>query len=414
MNDTRAFLNKKGQGVAFKEGFDSYFKRKPTPEWNEMVEQGIMETPFLETELPKGSLRGLEEAALLESEKPISMWNRLHLWAEENPIASKIMRADDVARSVYNFEDLVYKYHLFKEYKKRGMSPKEAAKWVKGGMFDWSNRPLIVEKLRFIPFLPSVTYQFARTMGFLFQEKPASMTLKVALTMAAWQLARDGMKKKCGLTDEDEKAMGKQGLRYSQIPLPWTDENGKNYVFDTQAFIPFYDIINLPTADVYAQHPFKKTLLKTLPMSVRPLLSFFNIGAFGEEVYNPDDPLDVNAGKTLRKIFLGLRPGLAGQYWYRWQRNIEKGDELREPFAEKMIIEPLFGNIEHIDFGEKQTREHRRLFFALARMLKDKRSLKLRYNKGYISESKYDKELEILDRRLEMIKKQRKAIFWSE
>lgn len=414
INDTKAFLNKPAQIKAFREGIDSFFRRKPTPEWKTMSEHGIAQTVFLDTEIPAHTMKYIEEAMALDTRKPLSLSDKLTILAEETPVVGDIMKLDQVARAVYNFQDLIYKYYLYKTYLGRGLSPKEAARMVKGGFFDWSNRPRIIEKLRFIPFIPSVTWQFARTLSFLFKEKPVSMMMKTAFTAGAFTLLREGMMQVCGISKEENERAGKFGIKMTQVPVPWTDDNGYNQALDIKSFVFLYDAINILPLDENDTEWWKSAALKSLPMAIKPLLSIVNVDTWGNDVYNPDDPMKHNMGKLARSMFLAYRPGLLGQYEYRWQRNIERGEELQESFAEKMILEPMFGNVEHFKISNKIQREMGSIAGAMKRLHSDYAKLSIQKQTGQINDDVYQKQRDVLVKRMELLEKRHRNVLYGK
>ena len=412
MADTKAFMDRQGQIEHFVESYQGFFKRNPTKGWNEFVEEGITETTFLEELIPRETLSAFDEASAIEHPvMPMSLTSKAGLYLEQNPVAKNVMKFDKMLQSVYQFEDLAYKYHLFQSLRKRGISQKEAGRIVRGTFPDFLDKPEIVNTLKFIPFVPSLTYQFARTYGFMLREKPATTTAKIGVAVMANNLLKQSIMDMRGMTEDENRRAGRLGIKWHQIPLPMSDRKGNDMVLDQRGIIPLFEVMNIPFHDEV--EPIKTNVARLSPMVAKPFLSVLNIGAFGQPIYDDNDPASVQAMKIGKSIQMGLRPGMLGHYWARMVANDARGEENKKSLFQIAIAEPMLGRIDNYTMSKRIRIESSIQISELISINTKRAKIESKRKKGLISEKKAA-ELQALEKRkLDILQKRHEATMLS-
>ncbi len=289
---------------------------------------------------------------------PLSLAERMALWAETNPAASRLLASDVFAEKLYRAEDQVYKYYLYRTLRERGLSPEQAEYRTSRTFFDYSDVPPIVRAAnRFIPFAPNVTWQFTRILGTALRDRPATTTLKLALLLYGYAFMREQFMRAAGITEQDERNMGKLAPEWYEVPLPITDSKGRNLKVSLLWLLPFGEIFflsDLLAGDQDVERGLVAAARKFLPMSLQPVATAVSgRGPFGEKVLRGTETREEAAEKMGWAVLKGWLPGLLGQYWDRLYQNAAAGEERQKPWWEKALVEPITGRIEHFRPEEK-------------------------------------------------------------
>jgi len=248
--------------------------------------------------------------------------------------------------------------------------------------------------------MPQVMYNYAKTYGFMLKEKPASTLLKLGTVKVLGDMLKQSMNNARGITKEDKQRMGRFGIKPTEIVLPVSDAQGRNMKWDFGWLLPFQDLMDLPSRD-YLDEPLRRNVLRLSPMSVKPLLSVLNIGRFGEQIYDPAEPPEVKNQKIARSIRLGYTP--YGSVWLKWAKNIDKGESNTESMWEKMVLEPLIGNITHFTVAGQIEKESVWQNSEVNKINKKEFSWKARLQQGNISQEKFDREMKVIERRRQLL-----------
>ncbi len=208
MTDMAAFIDKPAQAKAFLNYVRGNLGDPNVPYWKEFINSRIGHTDMVSGEF-ETMWRGLARQSL-EPNAPLSLTERLAIWGETNPVAKKILAADNLAHRLYRMEDASYKYYRFSRLREQGMEHEAAVKNVKDRAFDYFDVPVIVGAVnRVIPFMPNVVFQYSRIFANMLRDEPVSMMLRLGLLSGAAVWLRDEMQERSGLTDKDIAAMDK-------------------------------------------------------------------------------------------------------------------------------------------------------------------------------------------------------------
>lgn len=149
-------------------------------------------------------------------------------------------RYDEVMKTLYSHEDALYKFQLYDGLRKRGYESEQAAKVVRDYMFDWGNAPAFVRALRFIPFGPSVAWQFTRIFANKMRYEGPTTMLKGAFSIAALIALREAMDDWAGLDDDDRE---KKDYGRFEFVTPFADSRGRNISFDISYIVPYRAVL---------------------------------------------------------------------------------------------------------------------------------------------------------------------------
>ena len=194
------------------------------------------------------------------------------------------------------------------------------------------------------------------------------------------------------------------------MPLPFSDKKGNMMTWDLSGLIPFFDLMSIPFHDEV--EPIKTVALRNMPVVVKPFMSAFNVGSFGQPVYDENDPVDVQTLKVGKSIALGLAPGLMGQYWARMVANEAKGEKNKKSLFQIAIAQPMIGRIDNFTMTDRMT-------IASIQQLKEvtaikKENYKIHRNRGrFIDEKEFQRRKAILERKLTLLHERHKATMLS-
>ena len=261
------------------------------------------------------------------------------------------MAADRFAEKLYRAEDQVYKFYFYRTLRERGLSPQEAEYRTSRTFFDYSDVPPIVRAAnRIIPFAPNVTYQFSRIIGTALRDRPVSTTMKLALLIHGYAFVREEMMRAAGITEQDEKNMGKLAPRWHELILPMTDSKGRNIKVSILWLIPYGELLMLQ--DIFAagdpERGSAALAHKLVPMAAQPIVTVATSRkSFGQKfLTGTETPAEAHK-KRAAEFLKGYLPGLLGQYWERLYKNATAGPESKKPLWEKALVEPITGRVEH-------------------------------------------------------------------
>jgi hypothetical protein len=173
--------------------------------------------------------------------------------------------------------------------------------------------------------------------------------------MYGYAFMRDELMEKAGITDQDEKNMGKLGLKPYEFPLPMTDSKGRNLVVNLQWAVPFSEVelLRYAATEEESERGIAQTTRRFIPMVAQPIATAISQrGAFSQKILTGTETQEEAKRKMAREVILTALPGLLGQYWDRLYKNAVAGPELREPWWQR-LAEGFVGNVQRIRPGER-------------------------------------------------------------
>lgn len=239
---TKAFVDQKGYSRAVVKTIPDFMLRgiePQEPNWRDFVDHGLNDADSSSSWDPEHrSLLAQIDQMPSTPGQPLSLTQKIRLFADTNTAAKALADSDVVMEKLYHGEDVAAKYHVFDTLiKKDGMTPAEAADVIRSEGWDFTNSPPVVQALsRHVPFLPTVSWQGARTTHNMIARRPATMTLKLGL-LAALGLVAKGNEGRAGVTDEKKKKLGPFAPKWSQIVFK-TRTTGEVYVLDISGIVP--------------------------------------------------------------------------------------------------------------------------------------------------------------------------------
>ncbi len=352
--DSAAALNVPARVRAFRDFARGARGEQNIPYWDEYTASNLWYSDIVRGEF-ETVWKGLD--SVKAGSAPLSLRERMAIWAEENSVARELMAADRFAEKLYRAEDQVYKFYFYRTLRERGLSPQEAEYRTSRTFFDYSDVPPIVRAAnRIIPFAPNVTYQFSRIIGTALRDRPASTTMKLALLIHGYAFVREEMMRAAGITEQDEKNMGKLAPRWDELVLPMTDSKGRNIKISILWLAPYGELMMLQ--DIFAagdpERGSAALAHKLVPMAAQPIVTIATSRkSFGQKfLTGTETPAEAHK-KRAAEFLKGYLPGLLGQYWERLYKNATAGPERKKPLWEKALVEPITGRVEHFRPEEK-------------------------------------------------------------
>ncbi len=346
--DTRASLNLPARLRAFRDFARGSRGERNVPFWDEYASSNLWHSDIVRGEF-EVVWRGVD--SVKAGEAPLSLRERMAIWAEKDPAAKQLMAADKFAERLYRAEDQIYKFYLYRTLRQRGLSPKQAENRTSRSFFDYSDVPPIVRATnRFIPFAPNVLYQFSRILGTALRDRPVSTSMKLALLVYGYAFMREEFMRDAGITEQDEKVMGELAPELHELVLPITDSKGRNIKVSLLWLLPYADLFMLDEM-FSSDDPERGSAIlahRLVPMVGQPAVTLgTSRRSFGQPFLTGKEPKAEADRKRATEFFKGFMPGLLGQYWERLYRNAQAGERTKKPLAEKALLEPITGRIEH-------------------------------------------------------------------
>jgi hypothetical protein len=239
------------------------------------------------------------------------------------------------------------------------MDAKASKQRVLDTMFDWERAPRIIQKLRFIPFLPSVMWQFSRVLANKIKLDPASTILKLGLTAIAAAFARDEMDELAGVKPSDRKGDIPK-FRPMDMALPFTDSRGRTMKFDMSFLFPYSDLAPITPKDWQSIRQLRRRVEPMWAQGFDTLLT--QQSPFGRDMFfgNTKDP-DKQAEQT-KDIMLqaasDFMPGMLGSYWINLYKNAQREPSRKQDFPVQAITGPM-GVRAAIDYSKKPARQRK-------------------------------------------------------
>lgn len=308
MADSRAFASKDRISALAK--YLRILLPGGTPEgqiWDEAIDLGIPAETFV------GAMFNTKQLATKEQGKLVEMGKSFI----------------EKAKRTYGAEDLAYKMAIYEYYRvTRGMTQLEAYDRMESATFNWRDMPPLVQKMRFIPFIPGVVYNFSRIISQQLQRNPVSFSLKLALLTIGFQELQSHMKKHFGMDDEDIRKLGRFAPSWAQVPL-WRGPDGRLVYLDLRWLVPYYGTFNPGSFDPDQE---ASVALGLLPMSVRGVAaSLFGKDQYGNPLWKGTDSDKLKRLKQLRVLAESYAPQWFGQKWITAFRNAKRTPEQKRP-----------------------------------------------------------------------------------
>ncbi|MEE8201510.1 MAG: hypothetical protein V3R29_10125 [Candidatus Acidoferrales bacterium] len=330
--DPVAALNVPGRIRAFRDFARGARGEKNVPYWDEYVKTNIWNSDIVRGEF-ETVWRGVD--SVRSGDAPLSLRERMAIWAEENTVARKLMASDKFAEKLYRAEDQVYKFYEYRTLRERGLSPPEAEHRTLRTFFDYSDVPPIIRGAnRIIPFAPNVTYQFSRIIGTALRDRPVSTAMKLALLVHAYAFVREEMMRAAGITEQDEKNMGDLAPAWHELVLPFTDSKGRNIKVSILWLLPYGELLMLK--DILSPEDPERGAAalahRVVPMAAQPLVTVVTSRkSFGQKFLTGTETTMEAHRKRASEFIKGYLPGLLGQYWDRLCKNATAGPESKNP-----------------------------------------------------------------------------------
>lgn len=401
MTDMPAFLDKPAQALAFRNYARGAGGEPNVPYWKEFINSRIGHTDLVTGEF-ETMWRGLARQAL-EPNAPLSLTERMAIWAESNPAARKLMMADAFAHKMYRAEDSAYKFYRYKRLRERGMEHESAVQNVKDRAFDYFDVPPIVRGLnRVIPFVPNVAFQFGRIFTNLLRDEPVSAMTRIGLLAGGYYMLREQMLERSGLTERDlarmDKAM-RPGLH--EVVLPWTDDEGRNLSVNLRWLIPYSDV-SLIFAPFEAESPeqaIAEASRRVIPMVAQPVATVLSQRTpWGRKVLTGAETRKDALKKLGYAATVESLPVLLGQYWAALKRNAEAGERSKRGLAERGLVLPLVGGVRRFHREEQENIGQAKQAGRLRAVDEQLGVLRGRLIRGQISGAAFAREVEALQR----------------
>jgi hypothetical protein len=258
----------------------------------------------------------------------------LDMLARTGKAGSKVAGALDSAQEgmtwAYHTEDFLHKLHYFKGLMKHeGATPKQAADMVRAFTPDWGNRPTIVRKLSFIPFAPSVAWQWIRIYSNAMAYDPVGTTLKTALMPAAALTIKEGLMQAFGIPDDERK-----NYNLTDIPI------GRHKKFTMGRVLPGGQLV-FPSTPRNLQQAYRSIL----PMWMQPFATgLTNQNRFGTTVSYPGDktPWATLGGAVAKDVPFGQISYAKSLYDNAHPKNANQAAH-QQPLINQALIGPAFG-----------------------------------------------------------------------
>ena len=333
--DAKAFADVKTRATAIVE-FVNWARSKQTdsPFMQEFAESGLLKTDFLHG--PE-----IAEAMHLLNKRdgdPIARhdlaFKGIAAIADKAFGKGNVEAADNFAKTVYGLQDAMYKYQLYNAYRSRGVDAAAAQENVRKYMFDWDHAPRLVKSLQFIPFAPSVLWQFSRIFGNKMKADPAGFSMKLGLTIGGLAMLRSALMGAFGVDEEDREKMA-----WYEFPLPMTDSNGRTMTIDSRWMVPFQDVARFVPGDA---REFRALWRSALPMTAQPVATLATQQTrFGRPIIYDNE--EGKAGSVMAEAMLDAAPGLLGQYWRAQYRNATRDDKYGQDWWVAAFTRPAGG-----------------------------------------------------------------------
>ncbi|MEN6535028.1 MAG: hypothetical protein ABFD89_15290 [Bryobacteraceae bacterium] len=335
-------------------------KRDTTnPVMREFTESGILETDFLHSTEIENIGRRMSKAQSLE-EFDETMLETISRHMAKVPVVNKAGDVDRFLHTLYNLQDAAYKYQLYSHLRNRGKTPDEAKQRTIDTMFSWDRAPRIIQKLRFIPFMPSVLWQFSRVLTNKMALDPVSTLLKLALTTAAFAMVRDETDELAGITKADRQKSIPL-LRSMEIALPVTDSQGRTLKFDTSFMFPYSDLAPLMPSDWSRVRQIRRRVEPMWMQSVDTLMT--QQSPFGRDLYfdktKDPDKQDEQTKEILLQATSDIMPGMLGAYWISQYKNAQRTPGRKQDWWVQALTGPT-GVRAAIDYNQSPSRGRRK------------------------------------------------------
>jgi hypothetical protein len=351
--DPKAALDLPAMGVGFRDFVRAARGEKDVPFWQEFQGSGLASTDILRGEF-ETVWKTIDRVRPGNME--LSVAERMGIWAETNPVARRLLKTRDFVQQMYRAEDQIWKYYYFRTLRERGWTLEAAAQRARRTFFDYEDVPPYVRAAnRVMPFVPNITFQYARILLSALRDDPASAAMKLGLLMYGYAFVREKSMEAAGITEQDEKNMGRLGIKWHEFPVPITDDKGRNLIVNLQWLIPFSEValLRYSAAEEEPERGLAQATRRFIPMIGQPVATAISQrGAFSQKILTGTETQGEAKWKMAREVVLAALPGLLGQYWDRLYKNAAAGPERKEPWGQT-LAEGLVGNIQRLRPGER-------------------------------------------------------------
>ncbi len=301
--------------------------------------EGNLRTFLEETDIPGSDLIHLDLMDMIardireaDFKNPNDFHKTLMDKIAETSVGKAAGWAERAAKTAYHIEDMLYKWQWFDGWMKRGHTAAEAERKVMRYFIDWTNRPRIVQWMRFAPFWPSVAWAQSRVIGNKLLDAPVTTSIKLAALAATYAGAK-------GLATQAWGQGDKKKYRWYEIPLPY------GWTWSLGWIIPYAGTgPGMPKSwsDV------RGTARSFVPMAGQGLVTLgTQMNRYGKQLAYPGTKQPEAQSKqnaaVWRQTFSDLFPGLFGQYWMSLYENSQKPSGKKQPWAAQAITGPTLG-----------------------------------------------------------------------
>jgi hypothetical protein len=252
-------------------------------------------------------------------------------------------KVEEALKTAYAHEDLIYKFQLYAGLRRRGFSSEQAAKATRDYMFDWSNAPKFVRAMRFIPFAPSVGWQFTRIFGNKLRNEFGTSSLKMAMMIGAAAAMREGLDELAGLDDDDRK---REDFGRFEFVMPLVkDSKGRLITADMTYMVPYRAIFGFER-EAMTPKDLRRFGRSFLPMMAQaPLTAMFQQDRWGNPLLweGTKDPEKIKAqwNRYFMQVASDAMPGFPLQYMTSAIRNAQREPKRQQDWWAQMVTGPM-------------------------------------------------------------------------
>ncbi|WP_211098441.1 hypothetical protein, partial [Azospirillum sp. B506] len=328
--------------------------------------------------------------------------------------------ADSAMQRAYQMEDEFFRMALYLRRREQGQSPEQAALDARDTFLNYDIRAPWVNAARrsVLPFI-SYTYRAAPMIARTLATRPWKMakyfTMMYALNALAYSLAP-------GDEDEERRSLreNEQGWAWTGVPrmmrLPTHDQHGNPVFLDMRRWIPAGDVFD--TGQGQSVIPLPSWMQPGGPLAIGAEL-LLNRSAFtGQDIINKNtDTTGERAGKTAGYVYRSWMPSAAWVpgSWY-WQSISNAMDGARDWSGRPYSVPQAVANSVGIKVKPQDVQEG---FAAWGREFeKTERELEMLARRagrdrerGLLSETGYERQMEGLMEKMGELEKRRKETF---
>jgi hypothetical protein len=184
----------------------------------------------------------------------------------------------------------------------------------------------------------------SRIMGNLMISNPMTTALLALLVGAGWKALRSWMDDSNGVRPSEREGQY-PALRTPQIVLPYTDDYGHHYTWNSSYMIPYWDIAGLTEM---SWRGVRRLGRAAVPMALQGPFTFVTQESkegkqlVNDYIKNPDKASN-QTKQVIIESLMAEAPGLLGQYWRSLYMDAAKQPSQQQGKAVVGGLSPMFG-----------------------------------------------------------------------